>query len=129
MVSLTIDGNAVEVEAGSTVLQAAEQLGIQIPTLCHHRSLVPYGACRICLVELEDSRGSKLQASCTYPAQEGLVVKTATERVMKTRKIMMELLLARCPEAEAIKKMAAEMGIEETRFPKKSSASTATGFA
>ena len=119
MVSLTIDGNKVEVEEGSTVLQAAEKLGIEIPTFCHHKSVMPYGACRVCLVELEDSRGSKIEASCVYPAQEGLVVKTATERVLKTRRIMLELLLARCPEVQAVRKLAAEMGIEDTRFPKK----------
>jgi heterodisulfide reductase subunit A-like polyferredoxin len=119
MVSLTIDGNTVEVEEGATVLEAAEKAGIEIPTLCHHKSLMPYGACRVCLVELEDSRGSRIEASCVYPAQEGLVVKTATERVLRTRRIMLELLLARCPEVAAVKKLAAEMGIEETRFPKK----------
>jgi len=119
MVSLTIDGNAVEVEEGSTVLQAAEKLGIQIPTFCHHKALAPYGACRVCLVEVEDERGSKIEASCTYPAQEGLVVRTNTDRVLRTRKIMVELLLARCPEVEAIKELAAEMGITEPRFPKK----------
>jgi heterodisulfide reductase subunit A-like polyferredoxin len=119
MVSLTIDGNPVEIEEGSTVLQAAQKAGIEIPTLCYHRSVMPYGACRVCLVELEDPRGSKIEASCVYPAREGLVVKTATERVLKTRRIMLELLLARCPEVEAVRKLAAEMGIEDTRFPKK----------
>ena len=119
MVSLTIDGNAVEVEEGSTVLEAAQTLGIEIPTLCHHKSLLPYGACRVCLVELEGPKESKIQASCTCPAKEGMVVKTTTDRVLKTRKVMVELLLARCPETEAIKKLAAEMGIEEIRFPKK----------
>jgi len=119
MISLTIDGKTVEVEEGSTVLQAAEKLGIEIPTLCHHKSLAPYGACRVCLVELEDAQGSKIQASCVYPAQEGLVVRTNTERVLKTRKIMVELLLARCPEVEAVKQLAEKMGIEDSRFPKK----------
>ena len=119
MISLTIDGQVVEVEDGSTVLQAAQKLEIQIPTLCHHKSLLPYGACRVCLVELEDPKGSKIQASCTCPVREGLVVKTTTDRVLKTRKVMVELLLARCPETEAIQKLASEMGIEEIRFPKK----------
>ena len=64
MISLTIDDKKVEVEDGSTILQAAEKLGIYIPTLCHHKSLVPYGACRLCLVELTGSRGSVIQASC-----------------------------------------------------------------
>lgn len=119
MVSLTIDGNTVEVEPGSTILQAAEKLGIQIPRLCHHKALMPYGACRVCLVELEQPGGSKIKASCIYPVQEGLVVKTNTERVLKTRKIMMELLLARCPEVESVKAMAREMGVDQTRFPRK----------
>ena len=119
MVKLTIDGNPVEIEEGSTVLQAARKAGIEIPTLCDHKSVLPYGACRMCLVEMEWPRGSSIEASCTYPAQEGLVVKTATERVLKTRKIMAELLLARCPEVEVVRKMAAEMGVEASRFPTK----------
>jgi len=119
MITLTIDNEKVEVEEGSTVLQAAEKLGIKIPTLCHHRSLEPYGACRVCLVELTGPGGSIIQASCVYPAQEGLVVKTDTERVLKTRRIMLELLLARCPDSPRIKEMAREMGIKESRFPKK----------
>ena len=118
MITLTIDGKKVEVEDGSTILQAAEKLGIKIPTLCHYKSLAPYGACRVCLVELVGSRGSWIQASCVYPAQEGLVVRTDTERVLKTRRMMLELLLARCPDAPRIKEMAKEMGVEESRFPK-----------
>ena len=69
MITLTIDDKKVEVEAGSTVLQAADKLGISIPTLCHHRSLAPYGACRVCLVELGEPPDSIIQASCVYPAQ------------------------------------------------------------
>ncbi len=118
MITLTIDDKKVEVEDGSTILQAAEKLGIYIPTLCHYKSLAPYGACRVCLVELVGSRGSWIQASCVYPAQEGLVVRTDTERVLKTRRMMLELLLARCPDAPRIQEMAKEMGIEESRFPK-----------
>jgi len=119
MISLTIDGKTVEVEEGSTILQAAEKLGIAIPTLCHHKALKPYGACRVCLVELEYSWGSQIQTSCNYPVQEGMVVKTASERVLKTRKMMVELLLARCPEVEAVKALARQMGLQNTRFPKK----------
>ena len=106
MITLTIDDKKVEVEEGSTILQAAEKLGITIPTLCHHKSLKPYGACRVCLVEIAGSRGSVIQASCVYPAHEGMVVRTDTERVLKTRRIMLELLLARCPDSERIKEMA-----------------------
>ncbi len=119
MITLTIDNKKVEVEEGSTILEAAEKLGIKIPTLCHHKSLKPYGACRVCLVEITGPHGSVIQASCVYPAQEGLVVRTDTERVLKTRRIMLELLLARCPDAPVIKEMAKEYGVEESRFPKK----------
>ena len=91
MITLTIDNNKVEVEEGSTVLQAAEKLGIKIPTLCHHKSLKPYGACRVCLVEIEGPRGSRVEASCVYPAQEGMVVRIDTERVQKSRKVMLDM--------------------------------------
>ncbi|MHC4692818.1 MAG: 2Fe-2S iron-sulfur cluster-binding protein [Planctomycetota bacterium] len=119
MITLTIDNKEIEVEEGTTVLQAAEKLGIKIPTLCHHRSLKPYGSCRVCIVELTGPRGSIIQASCVYPAQEGLVVQTNSERVQKTRRIMLELLLARCPDTPQIQEMAREYGVEETRFPKR----------
>ena len=119
MVGLTIDGKRVEVAQGATVLAAAEKLGIEIPTLCHHKSLLPYGACRLCLVELEQANGAALQAACVYPASEGLVVRTDTERVLRTRRMMIELLLARCPEVPRIRDMAREMGVADTRFPKK----------
>ena len=118
MISLTIDDKKVNVEEGATVLQAAEKLGIHIPTLCHHKSLQPYGACRLCLVEIVGKRGSWIEASCVYPAQEGLVVKTDTERVLKTRRIMLELLLARCPDSAVLKDMAQQLGVGEPRLPK-----------
>ena len=120
MITLTIDNKQVEVEEGTTILQAAEKLGIKIPTLCHHKSLAPYGACRVCLVEVgSPGRSSWVQASCVYPAQEDQIVQTNSERVQKTRKIMFELLLARCPDSPVIRDLAKEYGVEETRFPKK----------
>jgi heterodisulfide reductase subunit A len=119
MISLTIDNKKIDVQEGSTVLQAAEKLGIHIPTLCYHKSLSPYGACRLCLVEIQRPRGPVIQASCVYPAQDGLVVRTDTEKVLKTRRIMVELLLARCPDSSAIKAVAQQMGVTESRFPKK----------
>jgi NADH dehydrogenase/NADH:ubiquinone oxidoreductase subunit G len=69
-------------------------------------------------VEVESPR-PKLQAACVFPAQEGLVVRTATERVQRSRKVMMELLLARCSTVEPIREMAQELGVEDTRFPKR----------
>ena len=97
MISLTINSEKLCVEPGKSVLEACQQMGIKIPTLCHHRALPAYGACRLCLVEIEDRGRSRIQASCLYPAREGLVVRTHSEGVVKTRRIMAELLLARCP--------------------------------
>ncbi|MCK5548745.1 MAG: (2Fe-2S)-binding protein, partial [Thermoplasmata archaeon] len=119
MINLTIDDQQLSVEEGTTILEAADSLGIKIPTLCYHKALSPYGACRVCVVEMIENGRSKMCASCQYPALEGIVVKTDTEEVIKTRKIMVELLLARCPEAETIKEMAAELGVGEPRVSKK----------
>ncbi len=118
MVKFTINSRAVEAEEGTTVLQAAQSLGIKIPTLCYHKALNPYGGCRLCLVEIDDGRRQHIKASCVYPAQEGLKVQTDTERVVKARKIVLELLLARCPESEPIQQIAEEFGVTETRVRK-----------
>jgi len=118
-ITLTIDDQPVSLESGSTVLEACQELGIKIPTLCYHKALGGYGACRLCLVEVEQNGRTDIQASCVYPVQEGLIVRTDTERVLRTRRIMAELLLARCPNVDKVKEVAAELGVTETRFPKK----------
>jgi formate dehydrogenase major subunit len=92
MVNLTIDGKNIEVKEGTTVLRAAQQAGIDIPTLCDHQELTPYGGCRLCLVEVEGAR--TLQPSCTLPASEKMVVKTATDRVKEARKFVLTLLFS-----------------------------------
>ncbi len=118
-ITLTIDDQPVTLEPGSSVLEACQELGIKIPTLCYHKALGGYGACRLCLVEVEQNGCTDIQASCVYPVQEGLIVRTDTERVLRTRRIMAELLLARCPNVDKVKEVAAELGVTETRFPKK----------
>jgi len=118
-ITLTIDDQQLSVPSGSTVLEACEELGVNIPTLCYHKALGGYGACRLCLVEVEQNGRTDIQASCIYPVQKGLLVRTNTERVQRTRRIMAELLLARCPEVNKVKEVAAELGVTETRFPKK----------
>ena len=95
MVTLTIDGQEVAVPAGTTVLEAASAVGIEIPTLCYHEKLLPLGGCRLCLVEIERMRG--LQTACTTPVREGMVVHTNTPEVIKTRKGMLEFLLTNHP--------------------------------
>lgn len=116
MINFTINDRALQVEEGTTILQAALDIGLKIPTLCHHKDLTPYGACRLCLVEIVGGGRPGLEASCVYKASEGLVVKTDTERVIRARNIVFELLLARSPGAERIRKLAAEYGVTESRI-------------
>ena len=91
MTQLSINGQPVEVPAGTTVLRAAEKLGITIPTLCDHPDLTPYGGCRLCLVQIKGARG--LAASCGQPATEGMEVTTESDEIFKARRDMLELLL------------------------------------
>jgi len=116
MVKITIDNQAIEVEEDVTLLHAAKKIGIEIPTLCYHEALSPYGACRVCLVEIQYSGRSKIVTSCTYPAWEGLVVKTDSDKVKKARKFQVELLLARCPNVKEIRELADSMGVEGNRL-------------
>lgn len=95
-VTLTIDGIQVTVPKGSTVLAAAEQVGILIPTLCHDPELSKPGACRLCVVEIQGMRN--LPASCVTEATDGMVVSTTTPAVQEARKTNLELLLANHPE-------------------------------
>ena len=118
MVTLTIDGKKVEAEEGSTLLDVARDQVIPIPTLCHNEALAPYGACRLCMVEVAKGGRSKLVASCLYPVEEGLEVDTKSERVMASRRVVVEFLLARCPGAKVIQDLAEEMGIKKTPFKK-----------
>ncbi|MGD0709067.1 MAG: molybdopterin-dependent oxidoreductase [Anaerolineaceae bacterium] len=92
MVNITIDGKAIEVPEGTTVLNAARTAGIEIPTLCAHPALTPYGGCRLCLVEVEGAR--TLQPSCTLPVNNGMVVHTDTEKVKSARKFVLTLIFS-----------------------------------
>jgi bidirectional [NiFe] hydrogenase diaphorase subunit len=118
---LKIDGTEVKAKEGMTVLEAARSAGISIPTLCHHEQLEPYGACRLCLVEL-DSRGSKrLVVSCLYPVAKDLVVSTRSEKIDRIRKTILELLLAHAPDAFELQELAKEYGADKDRFEKEAS--------
>jgi len=116
MIKLSINGLEVSLEKGTTVLEAAQFLGFPIPTLCHMEGLTPYGACRLCVVEIGDEPGSKLVTSCTYPIEEGLKVRTASERVVRARKMILELLLASCPQSKVIQDLASAHQIRQQRF-------------
>lgn len=116
MVQLSIDGIRTTVAEGTTVLEAAAEMGIIIPTLCHHPGLSPYGACRVCLVEVVEGNKSSLEASCILPVEQGQVILTSSEKVKKTRKLVVELLIASCPKSKTLQDMAANMGINKIRF-------------
>ncbi len=116
MINLTINGLATSVEKGTTLLDAAKFLGFPIPTLCHLEGLTPYGACRLCVVEIGEGPRSKLVTSCTYPCEEGLNVRTASARVVRARKIILELLVASCPQSKTIQCLASAHELREQRF-------------
>jgi heterodisulfide reductase subunit A len=119
VIKLTINGSVGEFPEGKTLLECIESTGLKIPTLCHHKALAPYGACRLCLVEIGRNGKSTIQTSCTYPALDGLVVQTESARVVKARKNMIELLWALCPDSKVIQNIAEEYGVKETRIRKK----------
>ncbi len=119
MVTVTIDGNQYEAEKGQTILEVCRANGIAIPTLCDHRSLEPYGACRLCTVEWKGEGWSTITTSCTLPVRDGMTIETGSDEVMKSRKMIIELLLARCPEEAVLKNLAEQYGVGEVRFKKK----------
>ncbi|HOO44662.1 MAG TPA: 2Fe-2S iron-sulfur cluster-binding protein [Deltaproteobacteria bacterium] len=116
MVTVTINGLSVSVEEGTTILEAARFIGFPIPTLCHNDGLSPYGACRLCIVEIGQEPRSKLVSSCTYPVEEGLKIRTASERVLRARRMVIELLLASCPQSKTIQDLASAHGVRRQRF-------------
>ncbi len=116
MVTLNIDGREVQAEEGATILDVARAHNIYIPALCYHEEVAPYGACRLCMVEIVTNGRERLVASCLYPVEEGLIVKTNTERVNNVRRMVVELLLARCPDSEAIQELASKLGVDKPSF-------------
>jgi bidirectional [NiFe] hydrogenase diaphorase subunit len=120
-ITLQIDGRKVEAKEGMTILEAAQSVGISIPTLCHHEKLEPYGACRICTVEIEARGRTNLVAACLYQVEQNLVVRTRSEKVDKTRKVLLELMLAHAPDSTELQDLAQEYGADKARFEKESS--------
>jgi len=115
-ITLTIDGREITASAGTTIMEAAKDANIYIPNLCSNEELAPYGACRLCMVEIAHGKRTRLVASCIYEASDGLIVKTDTERVVNVRKLAIELLLARNPHHPALRSIADRLGVEGTRF-------------
>lgn len=116
MVTFSLNGSYVQADPKWSLLEAMQFYGLNIPTLCHDEGLTPYGTCRLCVVEIGKGDRSKLVASCMHPVKEGLEVRSHSSRVMKTRKMIMELLVARCPSSKKLQDMASMMELKEVRF-------------
>jgi bidirectional [NiFe] hydrogenase diaphorase subunit len=116
-----IDGRQVAAKPGMTLLEAARETGIAIPTLCHHEKLEPFGGCRLCIVEVETRGWTRLVVSCVYPAENNLVVRTRSAKVDRIRKTILELLLAHAPEAPQLLELAHVYGADKNRFEKQAS--------
>ncbi len=113
MTQILIDNRKFNAEEGETILEVARRNQIDIPTLCHHEALEAVGACRLCTVEItgEDWNGStKLVSACLYPVEEGLIVQTRSEGVLRLRQTVLDLLMARCPESTVIRDLATQHG-------------------
>ena len=116
MISFRMNGLEVKVEKGSTLLDAAKFYGLEIPTLCYHEGLTPFGGCRLCVVEIGEGLRTKLVSACTYPAEEGLVVRTDSKRVWASRRMMIELMLAMAPGSKVLQDLASQFGVTRVRF-------------
>ncbi|MEK6195782.1 MAG: FAD-dependent oxidoreductase, partial [Deltaproteobacteria bacterium] len=116
MISFTLNGKPVQGKEGEYLLKVAEEYGIEIPTLCYHKALEPAGMCRLCTVEMHYGGRVKHVTACNYPIWEGMEIKTDTEGIHQIRKLIVEMLLARCPNVPVIKDLADQYGIKEPRF-------------
>ncbi|MFH1113579.1 MAG: 2Fe-2S iron-sulfur cluster-binding protein [Pseudomonadota bacterium] len=118
---LKIDGKEVKAEEGMTLLEAARSVGISIPTLCHHEKLEPFGACRLCIVEVETRGRPRIVVSCVYPVEKDIVVRTRSEKIDRIRKMILELQLAHAPDSFILEDLAKEYGADKNRFEKEPS--------
>lgn len=117
MITVTIDGRRATVEPGTTIWQAADRLGIDIPALCAHPALEPYAACRLCLVEVRRDGKRQLVTSCNTSVDEGMSISTRTRSVRAARRMNLELLLAQAPAAKIVRSLATRFGIHRAPFP------------
>ncbi|OPX40735.1 MAG: hypothetical protein B1H13_05960, partial [Desulfobacteraceae bacterium 4484_190.3] len=112
MVNIVIDGRKVKAKEGSTILENARDLKLDIPTLCHHDDLSPFGACRLCTVEVKTSGKWQLTTSCNTVVEDGMEVKTDSKKALEGRKMAAELLYYKYPETEAVREIAEKVGVD-----------------
>ncbi len=119
-VKITVDGKQVKAMTEESLLPALLAAGFDIPHMCYNEEIKPFGACRLCLVEVEANGRRGVVSSCSYPVTEGVAVFTDTERIRKHRRMVAELLLARCPDVKEIRQLAADLGVAgDSRFAKR----------
>jgi formate dehydrogenase alpha subunit len=116
-VTLKIDGAEFRAAKGTSVLDLAIEYGICIPHLCHIPNLSDIGACRLCIVEQVVNGRSKVTTSCTLLVQEGMVIKSNTEKIKTLRRNLAELLVAQAPNSRAIQDIAVRCGVKKVRYP------------
>lgn len=116
-VTLFVNDISIQVEKGSYILEAIKSLGIQIPTLCHHKDLAPTGSCRLCVCEVEHKGKIRVVTTCNYPVKEdGIRVYTHTDKINKHRKIIAEMYLSRWPNVPVVQQIAQMCGVNQRRF-------------
>jgi NADH dehydrogenase/NADH:ubiquinone oxidoreductase subunit G len=116
MARLTIEGKEVEALPGQTILEVARQHGFAIPTLCYHEALEPFGACRLCVVEVKTSKGWNLVTSCTYPVTDGLEVRIDSDSILRSRRMTVELMMATSTHLPLVQELASQYGVGAPRF-------------
>lgn len=117
-IQVTIDGKKVEAINGENLLDICRHENIYIPTLCDNHDLKPYGVCRLCIVEWDRGSWSKIVTSCNFPVKDGQIFKTNSEKILRMRKMIIELILARSSKTPEIIELARKLGVNETRFEK-----------
>lgn len=120
-ITFQIDGKEVKAPEGTTLLEAAQNAGIHIPTLCWHKDLEPFGGCRLCIVEVENRGSTRLVVSCVYPVEKNIKVRTRSEKVDRIRKMIIELEAAHAPDAFYLEDLVKEYGADVNRFEKEPS--------
>lgn len=118
MVELLVNDKSYPAAAGDTVLQVLRREGFDIPTLCFHDALKPFGACRMCIVEVTAGGRPGITTACTLPVAAGLAVMVDSPEVVRIRKVLLEMYLAEAPASKRIRALAEKYGVTETRFDK-----------
>jgi NADH dehydrogenase/NADH:ubiquinone oxidoreductase subunit G len=117
MITFRMDRRKLKVEDGTTILEAAREAGIYIPTLCYHPALESVGSCRLCMVEMTSGGRTGHVASCVTPVVEGSTVRTDTPAIRRIRRTLLQLLVARCPEVRILRELADRLGVDEPDYP------------